>query len=350
MPNMTCKEVVMPQKLMDHITSQALRVNASDIHIHPLRNRYLLRLRVNGTLIPLLYLSFDVGEKLISFLKFQAALDISEKRKPQSGSYEKETKSEKIALRLSTMPNKDFHESMVIRIFRYKYPIPFLKSCLFPKVAKQILQLCNNQTGLFLFSGSTGSGKSSSMYSLVSSIENKTELQVITIEDPVEHYSPGFLQVEINEKANITYAPVVRSVLRHDPDILIVGEIRDFETAKIVVRAALTGHLVFSTVHAGDTYGVLLRLLEFGVSKEELAQCLLGISFQQLSHLYCVYCGSNCHPLCSHLQRKRTAIYEVITKKDIQNYFNSSYQQNKPKYTLDAIYQKGVAYGFFSPD
>lgn len=107
----------MPQKMTEHIITQALRVHASDVHIHPLSNRYLLRLRVNGTLIPLLYLPIDVGEKLISFLKFQAALDISEKRRPQSGSFEKNTNTEKIALRLSTMPGKDFHESMVIRIF-----------------------------------------------------------------------------------------------------------------------------------------------------------------------------------------------------------------------------------------
>lgn len=160
----------MPQKMTEHIITQALRINASDVHIHPLSNRYLLRLRVNGTLIPLLYLPIDVGEKLISFLKFQAALDISEKRRPQSGSFEKNTNTEKIALRLSTMPSKDFHESMVIRIFRYKHPIPFLNSSVFPRSTKQIQQQCKNQTGLFLFSGSTGSGKSSSMYSLASSI------------------------------------------------------------------------------------------------------------------------------------------------------------------------------------
>lgn len=141
----------MPQKMTEHIITQALRVHASDVHIHPLSNRYLLRLRVNGTLIPLLYLPIDVGEKLISFLKFQAALDISEKRRPQSGSFEKNTNTEKIAIRLSTMPSKDFHESMVIRIFRYKYPIPFLKSSVFPRSTNQIQQQCKNQTGLFSF-------------------------------------------------------------------------------------------------------------------------------------------------------------------------------------------------------
>ncbi|MEE9726663.1 competence type IV pilus ATPase ComGA [Listeria seeligeri] len=338
----------MPQKLMDYIITQALQINASDIHIKPMMNRYMLRLRVNGTLIPLRYLSLETGEKLISFLKFQAALDISEKRKPQSGSYEKETSLEKIALRLSTMPNKDFQESIVIRIYRYKNPIPFFKSSLFPRLTKQILHQCKNQTGLFLFSGSTGSGKSSSMYSLISFISHNTELQVVTIEDPVEHYSPEFLQVEINEKANLTYASIIRSVLRHDPDILIIGEIRDAETAKMVVRAALTGHLVLSTVHAGDSYGVLLRLLEFGISQEELAQCLLGISFQKLFHLYCTYCGSKCHPFCTHLERKRTAIYEVLSKKDILSYLYSKKQQNNPKYPLQEIWKKGVAYGFFS--
>lgn len=133
------------------------------------------------------------------------------------------------------------------------------------------------------------------MYSLVSSIENKDELQIITIEDPVEHHSPGFPN-RSERKASITYAPIIRSVLRHDPDILIIGEIRDAETAKIVVRAALTGHLVLSTVHAGDAYGVLLRLLEFGISSEELAQCLLGISFQKLTHLVCTFCGENAIP------------------------------------------------------
>lgn len=347
MQNMTCKEVVMPQKLMDDILSQAVKINASDIHIHPFKDRYLLRLRVHGTLFPLRYLPRETAEKLISFLKFQAALDISEKRKPQSGSYEKELAVEKVALRLSTIPNKDFRESLVMRIFRYKNPIPFMKSSLFPHLTEQIIRQCTNQTGLFLFSGSTGSGKSSSMYSLVSFIKKYSELQVITIEDPVEHYSPEFLQVEINEKAHLNYASLIRAVLRHGPDILIIGEIRDEETAKMVIRAALTGHLVLSTVHAGDSYGVLLRLLEFGISQEELAQCLLGISFQQLVHLYCVYCGPKCHPHCSHLERKRTAIYEVLSKQNIQSYFQSNKQQTKPKHTLQEIQQKGIAYGFF---
>lgn len=186
------------------------------------------------------------------------------------------------------------------------------------------------------------------MYSLASSIENKDELQIITIEDPVEHYSPGFLQIEVNEKASITYAPIIRSVLRHDPDILIIGEIRDAETAKIVIRAALTGHLVLSTVHAGDAYGVLLRLLEFGISSEELAQCLLGISFQKLTLLVCAFCGEKCHPLCTHLRRKRTAIYEVLTKQDIKAYFQSNQQQIEPKYPIKRTFEKGVSYGFFS--
>lgn len=152
----------------------------------------------------------------------------------------------------------------------------------------------------------------------------------------------------MNEKASITYAPIIRSVLRHDPDILIIGEIRDEETAKIVVRAALTGHLVLSTVHAGDAYGVLLRLLEFGISSEELAQCLLGISFQKLTHLVCTFCGEKCHPLCTHLHRKRTAIYEVLTQQEIKAYFQSNQQQIEPKYPIKRTFEKGVAYGFFS--
>lgn len=141
----------MPQKLMDHILSQALKFNASDIHIHPFKDRYLLRLRVHGTLIPLRYLPRETAEKLVSFLKFQAALDISEKRKPQSGSYEKELTSEKVALRLSTIPNKDFQESLVIRIFRYKNPIPFRKSSLFPHLTEQIIQQCTTKPAYFYF-------------------------------------------------------------------------------------------------------------------------------------------------------------------------------------------------------
>ncbi|EIA20674.1 general secretion pathway protein E [Listeria fleischmannii subsp. coloradonensis] len=336
----------MPQLFLDSMLEHCLELGASDLHLHPATSNYLVRIRVSGHLYPFKNISFSLGDKLISFLKFNAQMDIGEKRKPQSGQYERVLRNQKASLRVSTLPNKTGRESMVLRVYRYAEPLPFLETSLFRGTAKAIFQSCESQTGLFLFSGSTGSGKSTSMYSLVSELTHQTEKQVITIEDPVEHYHQDFLQVEVNERAGLTYGTIIRSILRHDPDVLIIGEIRDAETAQMATGSALTGHLVISTIHASSLTGIIARLEELGVSKENLRHCLLGISFQKIQALYCPLCQGTCQLYCKHLSRKRTVLYEVETEQNKLKRMLEG-QKDEPILSLNKELQKGFCYGFF---
>ncbi|WP_088809932.1 MULTISPECIES: competence type IV pilus ATPase ComGA [unclassified Listeria] len=336
----------MPQLFFDSMLEQCFELRASDLHLHPSITCYLVRIRVSGKLHPLATIPFDLGDKLISFLKFNAQMDIGEKRKPQSGQYERIIKNQTIALRVSTLPNKTGRESMVLRLYHYEKPLPFLETTLFYATAKSIFECCASKSGLFLFSGSTGSGKSTSMYSLATELTRHTHKQVITIEDPVEHLHQEFLQIEVNERAGLTYGTIIRAILRHDPDILIIGEIRDSETAQMAIRAALTGHLVISTIHASSLDGIIARLAELGISKENLAHCLLGISFQTIHALYCPLCLSSCQLFCTHLSRKRTVLYEIETRQ-INLLQMLEGQRNTPTLSLNKQFQKGLCYGFF---
>ncbi|AQY51101.1 putative comG operon protein ComGA [Listeria weihenstephanensis FSL R9-0317] len=338
----------MIQELANALLNQSMLLSASDIHLIPYEANYRILFRINGRLQFFHSLTLDKGERLLSHLKYRGFMDISETRKPQSGSFQALVHDNNVSVRLATIPNFRFIESMVIRVFSEQKIIPFCNSTVFHPIANQILSSAKHNTGLLLFSGSTGSGKTSSMYSLAHSLSQEEPLQVITIEDPVERPMSSFLQVQINEKAGLDYAEIIRATLRHDPDILIVGEIRDTHTAKMVIRSALTGHLVLSTVHADNTYGVLSRLLELGVDKEELRQCLIGISYQQLKDLHCIFCERKCHTLCNHLPRKRTALYEFLEKENINQFFSTTVEQTLPNNIAHQI-KKGGYYGFFSP-
>ncbi len=339
----------MPQIFLDRILEQCFELHASDLHVHPSLTCYLVRVRVSGKLYPLATLPFNHGDKLISFLKFNAQMDIGEKRKPQSGQYERVVNNRTISLRVSTLPNKTGKESMVLRLYNCAESLPFLETTLFYETAKSILGCCASKSGLFLFSGSTGSGKSTSMYSLATELTRHTHQHVVTIEDPVEHFHQEFLQIEVNERAGLTYGTIIRSLLRHDPDILIIGEIRDSETAQMAIRAALTGHLVMSTVHANSLDGIIARLAELGVSKENLAHCLLGISFQKIHALYCPLCLNSCHLFCTHLSRKRTVLYEIETRQ-MHLLQMIEGQRATPLLSLNKQFQKGHCYGFFKPN
>ncbi|WP_430534679.1 competence type IV pilus ATPase ComGA [Listeria rocourtiae] len=336
----------MIQNLANTLLNQAILLTASDVHLIPTENHYRILMRINGRLQLFTLMPLDNGERLLAHLKYRGFMDISETRRPQSGSFQTTIHGCKISVRLATISNFRFIESMVIRVFAEQEILPFQKSSVFRQITQHILALAKKQSGLLLFSGATGSGKTSSMYSLAHSLNLQYPLQIITIEDPVEQPMPTFLQVQINEKAGLDYADIIRATLRHDPDILIVGEIRDTHTAKMVIRSALTGHLVLSTVHADSPYGVLSRLLELGVDKEELRQCLIGISYQQLKHLYCMFCNQRCYPLCNHLVQKRTALYEFIEKQQISKFLTTTIEADMPSNIGEQL-KKGVCYGFF---
>jgi len=339
------------EKIADLLLEQAIKLNATDIHIIPRQDDYLTQFRLYGRLIPHRPLPAKIGERLVSHFKFMASLDIGEKRKPQSGSFQLSFVHQYTSLRISTLPTANSKESLVIRILSNQQTLSINQMSLFPSSAKKLLSLLMHSHGLLLFTGPTGSGKSTTMYTLVEKSANHAMRNVITLEDPVEIKNEHFLQVQVNEKAGITYSNGLRAVLRHDPDIIIVGEIRDHETAEIAVRAALTGHLVLSTMHTRDAKGAIYRLLEFGIKQMELEQTLIGITAQRLVTLSCPFCGDRCSKYCSRYhEKRRAAVYELLYGKSLKCVLDEASGLETPyQYvTLREILRKGIALGYIS--
>jgi competence protein ComGA len=223
---------------------EAFSGDATDVHVIPRTKDYLIQFRKLGVLVPFHTVDSDQAERLIAHLKFMASMDIGEKRKPQSGSFSLTVRGTPLSLRISTLPTTHLKESLVIRILPQKYQIPIDKMSLYPSSAKKLLALLMYSHGLIIFTGPTGSGKTTTLYSLVLHCSVALNRNVITLEDPVEKLHEEMVQIQVNEKAGITYSAGLKAILRHDPDIIMVGEIRDRETAEIAVRAALTGHPV----------------------------------------------------------------------------------------------------------
>ncbi|MEB6547515.1 GspE/PulE family protein [Heyndrickxia sporothermodurans] len=339
------------EKIADLLLDQALKLNATDVHIIPRKDDYHVQLRFNGRLTPYRELTVEIGERLISHFKFMSAMDISEKRKPQSGSFHLFVHQKKTSLRISTLPTALLKESLVIRILPQNQSVTIDEISLFPTFTKKLKALLMHSHGMVIFTGPTGSGKSTTMYTLVEHCSNQLKRNVITLEDPVEQQNSSFLQVQVNEKAGITYSTGLKAILRHDPDIIMVGEIRDSETAKIAIRAALTGHLVLSTLHTRDAKGAIYRLLEFGVQWHEIEQTLIAVTAQRLVKLKCPFCGNVCSTYCrNYIKKNRTAVYEMISGKTLKNVLSEANGNRiKTKYkTLKEIIRKGIALGYIS--
>ncbi|PLR89505.1 ATPase, T2SS/T4P/T4SS family, partial [Bacillus sp. T33-2] len=229
--------------LADSIVKDALRNGASDIHIIPREKDTLIKFRLGNKLLPHITLDKSDCDRLISHFKFTASMDIGEKRRPQSGANSYRYKGSRIGLRISTLPAQK-SESMVIRLLPQENQINSFQLSLFPSMSRKLIALLKHAHGLIVLTGPTGSGKTTTLYSLINESSDILNRNVITLEDPIEKQSDAVLQVQVNEKAGISYSAGLKAILRHDPDIIMVGEIRDRETAQIAVRAALTGHLV----------------------------------------------------------------------------------------------------------
>lgn len=264
---------------------KACHFGASDMHLVPTKEHYTILLRKFGKLIHAGSIPEEIGGRMISYFKFLSALDISEKRKPQSGAFQQELANEQFAFRISTLPSIFAKESLVIRVLRQNYAHPLTSLCFHQQDADELSQLVHQRQGLLLFTGATGSGKTTSLYSLIQYCRTTLARHVISLEDPVESSQDDLLQIQVNERAGVTYATGLKAILRHSPDVIMIGEIRDKETAKIALEAALTGHLVLSTIHAKDTVNCLYRLMDLGISLEELRQALVGIVAQTLIYL-----------------------------------------------------------------
>ena len=334
--------------LANRIITDAARNQATDIHIIPRKKDTLVQIRLTNKLIPRLSLPKDECDRLISHFKFTANMDIGERRRPQSGAIFFEVDGQLMGLRLSTLPSNN-RESLVIRLLPQQEQIPFHQLSLFPAMTRKLLALLKHAHGLIIFTGPTGSGKTTTLYSLLNETAHLFHRNVITLEDPIEKNYDSVLQVQVNEKAGVTYAAGLKAILRHDPDIIMVGEIRDAETAKIAVRAALTGHLVLSTMHTRDAKGAVYRLREFGVNWLEVEQTLIAVTAQRLVELTCPFCEGDCSPICySYGRWKRASVFELLSGRNLNSAMKAAKGEKIVTHyrTLREVINKGIALGY----
>lgn len=282
-------------RLLNSILEDAVQVRASDVHIEPDSEVLRIRVRVDGVLQEQIIKETRVASALVSRLKLIAGLDISEKRLPQDGRFDMRLKNRDIDMRLSTMPTQD-GESIVIRLADHSGAASNLEQVGMPPVIlKKFRELITRPNGLVLVTGPTGSGKTTTLYGALNEL-NSPEKKIITVEDPVEYELPRINQVQISTKIGLDFARVLRATLRQDPDILLVGEIRDKETADIALRASMTGHLVLSTLHTNDVISSANRLIDIGVEGYLAASAMRGIIAQRLVRRNCERCSEAVTP------------------------------------------------------
>ncbi len=277
------------EELFDVLLLKAIELNASDIHFEPHREDVFIRFRVDGILIGVTKIKNAEYQKLLSKIKVCGNMDITEKRRPQDGKSLIKVNGKNYDLRLSTIPII-YGEKLVIRILYgeiFNYNIDSLN--LNTNQIKKLKKILGLKNGLVIINGPTGSGKSSSLYCILKEI-NKKDINITTLEDPVEVIIKGINQVSLNRKANITFATGLRSILRQDPDVLMIGEIRDEETANMAVTASLTGHKVYSTIHTKTPQEVYFRLEDMGVKQYLIKDSLIGIISQRLIRVLCDNC------------------------------------------------------------
>jgi len=282
-------------KLANLIISRGIQDGASDIHIEPQKDVVRVRLRIDGILHEVMQIPKKVQASLISRFKILAEMDIATKRTPQDGRITAVIDGKQYDLRVSTLPSV-FGEKIVLRVLdKSAISIGLHKLGLLPETLERFENLISRTYGIILVTGPTGSGKSTTLYSVLSKL-NSGEKNILTIEDPVEYEVPGLTQVQINPRAGLTFAAGLRTMLRQDPDIAMVGEIRDAETATIATEAALTGHLVLSTLHTNDAPGALTRLVDMGIEPFLIASSVIGVMAQRLVRLVCPKCKEQYQP------------------------------------------------------
>ncbi len=278
-------------RLLQSLFEDAMQVGASDVHIEPQETSLQIRVRVDGVLQVQTQADKRIGGALAQRLKLMAGLDISEKRLPQDGRFSVRLKDHTIDVRLSTLPT-NYGESAVMRLLVQGSGMRRLDTIGMPEaMLARFRDLLGRTSGMVLVTGPTGSGKTTTLYAALAEV-NAAELKVITVEDPVEYRLPGLTQVQVNDKIDLTFAKVLRSCLRQDPDVILVGEMRDAETAEIGLRAAITGHLVLSTLHTRDAISTPFRLLDMGVPAFMVSTSLQGVIAQRLVRLNCRECSA----------------------------------------------------------
>lgn len=339
------------EETVEELLGTALSLQATDIHFIPRKHSYTIHMRSKGRLAPHGELSVREGERLISHFKFMSSLDIGEKRKPQSGSFHFDHSNLSLSLRISTLPTVLSRESLVMRLLPQQNILDLSQLSLFPDSLQKLLSLVSHAHGLIIFTGPTGSGKTTTLYSLIQHSVKELGRNVITLEDPVERNHDEWLQIQVNEKAGITYSTGLKAILRHDPDVIMVGEIRDEETARMAIRASLTGHLVLTTMHTRDAKGAVFRLLEFGLQWHEIQQTLIGVTAQRLVTILCPSCGEHGSVYCPcNRERRQAAVYEVLQGSSLQAVLKEAKgEDSTASYPLlKHALRKGIALGYLS--
>ncbi|MDP1773645.1 MAG: GspE/PulE family protein [Methylobacter sp.] len=276
-------------KLLKSVFEDAVQVRVSDIHIEPQENKLYIRFRIDGILHQQTEANLTIATALVLRLKLMSGLDISEKRLPQDGRFQIKVRQQSVDVRISTMPTI-YGESVVMRLLiQNAEGFSLEKLGMPPEMLVRFRKLLHRPDGMILVTGPTGSGKTTTLYAALSEL-NSSANEIITVEDPVEYRLPGINQVQVNEKIDLDFARVLRSALRQDPDIILVGEIRDHETAQIGLRAAMTGHLVLSTLHTNDAVSSPIRLIDMGVPRFMVAMSLLAVIAQRLVRVVCESC------------------------------------------------------------
>lgn len=282
-------------EIVNEIIIDATKNRASDIHIDPFNDVLKIRIRIDGTLIDYATVPNDYKKNLVTRIKIIAGMNITENRLPQDGAIKTSLNGIPLDMRVSSLPTNN-GEKIVIRILDYSMSIQGLEKLGFTKDNfEKIMKMINLPNGIILVTGATGTGKSTTVYSILQRL-NREEANVITVEDPVEMDIPGVNQVQVNSEIGLTFANVLRSILRQDPDIIMIGEIRDDETATIAVRASVTGHLVLSTIHTNNSLNTIERLLDMEVERYLLAASLSGIISQKLARKLCPHCRKKIAP------------------------------------------------------
>lgn len=351
-------------RLINAMLGEAIKEGASDIHIETFERSLSIRFRVDGVLREVLQPQRRLAALLVSRIKVMARLDIAEKRVPQDGRISLRLGGRAIDVRVSTLP-VNHGERVVLRLLdKNSVRLDLSSLGMAPALREQMAQLLAQPHGILLVTGPTGAGKSTTLYAALSELNSK-ERNILTVEDPVEYDLPGIGQTQVNSKVDMTFARGLRAILRQDPDVVMVGEIRDAETAAIAVQASLTGHLVLSTLHTNSAAGAVTRLRDMGVEPFLLATSLIGVLAQRLVRLLCHECrrphtlndgplepGSTVYrpvgcPACNFTgYRGRTAIYELLRVDDA---LRSAIQREAGELELaghlcgDTLYQNGLA-------
>jgi type II secretion system protein E (GspE) len=303
-------------RMLNALLTQAARDGASDIHIEPYERHSSVRFRVDGSLREVVQPNRALHAALISRLKIMADLDISEKRLPQDGRISLRLGTRAIDVRVSTLPSAHGERAVLRLLDKSESKISLEAVGMQGDTLHRFTDLIAQPHGIVLVTGPTGSGKTTTLYAALSRLD-ATRNNIMTVEDPIEYELPGVGQTQVNSKIDLTFAKALRAILRQDPDIIMIGEIRDFETAQIAIQASLTGHLVLATLHTNDAASAVTRLTDMGVEPFLLSSSLLGVLAQRLVRKICTQCaGKGCDACGQTGYAGRTGVFELLVTTD----------------------------------